>query len=109
MRRITVGVTLAMLALVTALYLPTQRAGAQPAEQFDLEKAITGAKTSADHEAIVSYYDREAATAKANAGEHRRLEETYSTPAVSGREQLQPMGIHCQQLVQTYESAAAEN
>jgi hypothetical protein len=94
MRRI-VGVTLAMLALVAVLYLPTQRAGAQPAEKFDLEKAIAGAKTPADHEAIASYYDREAATAKDKAAEHRRLAELYRTFAASGRAPLQPMGMHC--------------
>ena len=109
MRRITVGVTLAMLALVTALYLPTQHVGAQPAEKFDLEKAIAGAKTPANHEAIASYYDREATTAKDKAVEHRRLAETYRTLATSGRAPLQPMGIHCEQLAQTYESAAADN
>jgi hypothetical protein len=108
MRRI-VSLTLAMLALVAVFYVPTQRADAQPAEKFDLEKAIAGAKTPADHEAIASYYDREAATAKDKAAEHRRLAETYRTLAASGRAPLQPMGIHCQQLAQTYESAAADN
>ena len=109
MRGITVVVILTIAALVTALYLPTQRVGAQPAAQFDLEKAITGAKTSADHEAIASYYDREAATAKDKAAEHRRLAETYRTLAASGKAPLQPMGMHCQQLAQVYESAAADN
>ena len=109
MRGITVGVTLAIMAIVIALYLPTQHVGAQQAEKFDLEKAITGAKTSADHEAIASYYEREAATAKDKAAEHRRLAETYRTLAASGRAPLQPMGLHCQQLVQIYESAAADN
>ena len=108
MRRI-VGVALAMLALVAVLYVPTQHAGAQPTEKFDLEKAIAGAKTQADHEAIASYYDREAAIAKDKAAEHRRLAETYRTLAASGRAPLHPMGIHCQQLAQTYESAASEN
>jgi hypothetical protein len=109
MRGITVGVTLTIVALVLALYLPTQHVGAQPAEKFDLEKAITGAKTAADHEAIASYYDREAATAKDKAAEHRRLAQTYRTLAASGRAPLEPMGIHCQQLAQTYESAAADD
>ena len=109
MRRTTVGVTLAMLALVAVFYLPTQRAGAQPAEKFDLEKAIAGAKTPADHEAIASYYDRAAATDKDKAAEHRRLAEIYRTLAASGRAPLQPMGMHCQQLAQLYESAAADN
>ena len=108
MRRI-MGVTLAMLALVAVFYLSTQRAGAQQAEKFDLEKAITGAKTPADYEAIASYYDREAATAKDKAAEHRRLAETYRTLAASGRAPLQPMGLHCQQLAQIYENAAADN
>ena len=109
MRGMTVCVTLAMVALVAVIYLPTQHVGAQPAEKFDLEKAITGAKTSADHEAIASYYEREAATAKDKAAEHRRLAQTYRTLAASGRAPLEPMGLHCQQLVQTYESAAADN
>jgi hypothetical protein len=103
----TVGVTLAMLALVAVLYQPSQRAGAQ--EKFDLEKAIAGAKTKADHEAIASHYAQEAAIAKDKAAEHRRLAETYRTLAVSGRTPLQPMGMHCQQLAQTYESIASDN
>jgi hypothetical protein len=109
MRGMTVRVTLVMLALVVVLYQPTQHGGAQEAAKFDLEKAITEAKTPADHEAIASYYDREAATAKAKAEEHRRLAETYRTLAVSGRGQLQPMGLHCQQLAEIYERAAADN
>jgi hypothetical protein len=105
MRRIAVRVTLAMLAFVAALYLPTQRAGAAEAEKFDLEKAITGAKTPADHEAIASYYDREVATAKAKAEEHRKLAEAYKN---IGRGRA-PMGGHCLRLAQNYESVVAEN
>jgi hypothetical protein len=109
MRRITVGVTLGMVALVVALYVPTKHVGAQPAAKFDLEKAITEAKTAADHEAIASYYEREAATAKDKAAEHHRLAETYRSMAATGRAPLQPMGLHCEQLVRTYESEATEN
>jgi hypothetical protein len=94
---------------VAALYLPTQRVGAQQTEKFDLEKAITGAKTPADHEAIVSYYEKESATAKDKATEHRKLAETYRTLAVSGRGIQFPMENHCRQLAQTYESVAADN
>ncbi len=105
MRRITVPVTLAMVALVAALYLPTQRAGAEAAETFDLEQAITGAKTPADHEVIASHYDREAATAKAKAEEHRKLVEAYRN---IGRGRF-PMEGHGQRLAQNYESVTAEN
>jgi len=55
MRGITVRATLVMVALIAALYLPTQRTGAQEPAKFDLAKAITGAKTPAEHEAIASY------------------------------------------------------
>jgi hypothetical protein len=109
MRGITVGVTLAIVALVAVLSLSTQRIGAQQAETFDLEKAITGAKTAADHEAIAAYYDKESATAKGKAAEHRKLAQTYRTLAVPGRGSLHPMENHCQQLAQTYESVAADN
>jgi hypothetical protein len=103
----TVGVTLAMLALVAVLYQPSQRAGAQ--EKFDLEKAIAGAKTKADHEAIASHYAQEAAIAKDKAAEHRRLAETYRTLSVSPRSQVPSMENHCQQLAQNYDRAAADN
>jgi hypothetical protein len=50
----TVRVTLVILALVAVLSLTTQYGWAQEAAKFDLEKAITGARTPADHEAIAS-------------------------------------------------------
>jgi hypothetical protein len=109
MRGRTVYLALAMLALVAALYLPAQWVGAQQVEKFDLEKAIAGAKTRADHEAIASYYEKEGAAAKAKAAEHRRLAETYRTLSVSPRSQVPSMENHCRQLAQTYESAAADN
>jgi hypothetical protein len=108
MRSLPVRVTLAMFALVAALSLPPQRVGVAEAQTFNLEKAVSEAKTPADHEAIASYYDKEAASTKDKAAEHRRLAENYRTQAATGRAPLQPMGLHCQQLAQTYESAAAD-
>jgi hypothetical protein len=109
MRGITVRATLVMLALIAALYLPTQRTGAQEPAKFDLAKAITGAKTPAEHEAIASYYDKEAAIAKDKAAEHRRLAQIYRDLSVSSRIQLPPMENHCRQLAQHYENLAADN
>jgi len=100
-------VLLVLVVLVAALYLPPQRAGAQPAEQCDIEQAITGATTPADHEAIASYYAREAATAHAKAAELRTLAELYRS--VAGRKGPLPMDGHCQRLAQHYESVAADN
>jgi hypothetical protein len=107
MQGMTVRITLALLALIAALYLPTQRIGAQQAEKFDIEKAIAGAKTPADHEAIASYYDKESAAAKAKAAEHTKMAVTYRHFAL-GKSQSQ-MESHCQQLVRNYESIATDN
>ena len=106
MRGVTVRVTLAMLGLVAVLLLPTLHAGVAEAQQFDLEKAVHGAKTPADHEAIASYYDREAASAQAKATEHRKMEEAYRNLAGKGHFKMED---HCHQLVQHYESVAADN
>lgn len=106
MRGLTVRVTLAMLALVATLYLPTQRVGVVAAQTFDLEKAVTGAKTPADHEAIASYYDKEGTTAKAQAEEHHKMMQAYRN--LAGKGQFAMEG-HCQRLAQNYESVATEN
>jgi hypothetical protein len=68
---------LVVVGLVAALLLPTPHTGVAEAQQFDLEKAVTGATTPADHEVIASYYDREATTVQAKATEHRKLAEAY--------------------------------
>jgi hypothetical protein len=103
-------VTLAVFALVAALSVSTPRVGVAEAQTFNLEKAVREAKTPAEHEAIAAYYDKEAATAKAKAAEHHRLAENYRTLAATPRGQgFQPMGNHCQQLAQNYESIAADN
>ncbi len=109
MRGRTVRMTLVMVALVAALSLSTQCAGVAEAQQFDLEKAVTGAKTPADHEAIACYYDRARATAQAKAAEYRKLAETYRTLSVSSRVQFPPMENHYRQLAQHYENRAADN
>jgi hypothetical protein len=101
-------VILVMLAFVTALPLPTQRGSAAGAAPFNIGKAVTGAKSPADHEAIASYYDRESATAKAKAEEHRKMALTYRHLSIPGRVQF-PMENHCQQLAQYYEKIATED
>ena len=106
MRGSIVRVTLVMLAFVAALHLPTQRGGAAAAEQFDIKKAVTGATTPADHETIAAYYDREVATAHAQAEEHRKMMEAYRN--LTGKSQFR-MEDHCQRLAQSYESVAADN
>ena len=100
-------VTLALGMLVTALHLAPPHARAAEATQFNLEKAITEAKSPAQYEAIASYYDRAAATAHAKATEANKLAATYRNLAMTGRSQFQ-VGGHYRQLGQYYESLAVD-
>jgi hypothetical protein len=62
------------LVLVAAASLSTIRAVAQTSSVTDdnLSESIANAKTPADHEAIATYYDEEAADADKKAALHRR-------------------------------------
>jgi hypothetical protein len=100
-------VTLALGMLVTALHLAPQHARAEEATPFNLEQAITEAKSPAQYEAIASYYDRAAAAAYAKTAEARKLEATYRNLAMTGRSQFQ-IGGHYWQLGQYYENLAVD-
>jgi hypothetical protein len=100
-------VTLALGLLVTALHLAPQPARAEEATPFNREKTMTEAKTPAQHEAMASYYDREAATAQAKAAEYRKLAATYRDLAMTGRSTFQ-IGDHYRQLGPYYERLAVD-
>jgi hypothetical protein len=99
--------TLALGLLVTALHLAPQPARAEEATPFNLEKAMTEAKTPAQYATMASSYDRAAATAHAKAAEARRLAVTYRDPAMTGRSAFQ-IGDHYRQLEQYYERLAVD-
>src|SRR2546430_14424181 len=99
MRGKIMRVTLALGLLMTALHLAPQYARAEEAMQFNLEKAMTEAKTSAQHETMASYYDRAAITAKAQAEESRKMAEAYRNLAGKGQVRIEG---HYRQLVQDY-------
>ena len=107
MRGNCMRVTLALGLLVTTLHLAPQQARAEEATPFNLEKALTEAKTPAQHEAMASSYDREAATAHAKAAEYRKLAATYRDLAMTVRSQFQ-IGGHYRQLGQYYERLAVD-
>gem|GEM_PF-6454688 len=105
MRRRIIRVTLALGLLVTALHLAPPYAGAEEGVQLDLEKAMTEAKTPAQHTTMASYYDRAAATAHAKAAEARTLAATYRD--LTGRSAFQ-IGDHYRQLGPYYERLAVD-
>jgi hypothetical protein len=91
----------AALAAVAAVFLmsPNARAqNAQPAE--NIEQMIRSPKTAADHEAIASYYDREAAQSEDKARLHLDMANIYAKPG---------MAAHCRNLVKDFRLAANED
>jgi hypothetical protein len=91
---------------MTALHLAPQYARAEEATQFNLEKAMTEAKTPAQHEMIASYYDQAAATAQAKAEESRKMAEAYRNLAGKGQFRIES---RYRQLMQYYERLAADH
>ncbi len=83
MKRVTMLLA-AGLVLLAAASLPIIRAGAQQAVVTDdnLDQMITSAKTPADHEAIATYFEQEAADTKKKADLHRRTAETYRSAKI---------------------------
>lgn len=69
----------------------------------DLQQQIETATTRADHEALALSFDREAATARDKAAEHRKMAKAY-VGARSGAS----MQAHCNAIVRDYESVAKE-
>jgi len=78
MKRLTVLLA-AGLVFLAAASLPTFRAGAQQAVVTDdnLNQMIADAKTPADHNAIATFYEQEAADARKKAELHKNSAETY--------------------------------
>jgi hypothetical protein len=98
---------LALGLLVTAMHLAPPYAGAEEVMQFDLEKAMTEAKTPAQHATMASYYDRAAATARAKAAVAHKLAAAYRDLAMTGRSAFQ-IGDHYRQLGPYYERLAVD-
>ena len=71
---------------------------------------IQAAKTPADHEAIAVAYDKEAARFDAMAKDHASMAKSYKAAATTQKGMNgAAMGMHCDQIVDTYKKAAEEN
>jgi len=71
---------------------------------------IEAAKTSADHEAIATAYDKEAANLEAMAKDHEVMAKSYGTAAAGTKgANAAAMSAHCNKLVTQYKAAAKEN
>jgi len=73
----------------------------------ELQQRIESARTRSDHEGLVTYYNQEAAAARAKAAEHRKMAKSYQGMAVSGKGGGS-MQSHCNAIVSSYEGIAVE-
>ena len=97
-----VGVTLAVAVLAG----PSVGAGA--GEEEKVEAMIESAATRADHEALATYFEQQAAEARASAERHERMGARYEKtggPAIAKFH----LDRHCENLAKAYERAAKEN
>ncbi|MBI2751654.1 MAG: hypothetical protein HYX43_20545 [Burkholderiales bacterium] len=73
----------------------------------ELQQRIEAARTRSDHEGLVTYYNQEAASARAKAAEHRKMAKSYQGMVAGGRGGAS-MPAHCNAIVSSYEGIAAE-
>ena len=97
-----------ILMLAATATLPTYQARAQQTEVTDenLDQSVANAKTPADHEAIASYYDKEAADNEAKAKFHHAVHHNYVKFHLKTATDMAP---HCDSLAKDYQRAADQD
>ena len=73
----------------------------------ELVQRIEAARTRGDHEALSTYYNQEAAKARAIAENHRKMAKSYQGNLAGGRGGAS-MQAHCNAIVRSHEGIAAE-
>jgi hypothetical protein len=73
----------------------------------DLTQRVEAARTPSDHQALATYYDQQAAAARASAADHRKMGSSYTGMYAGGRGGAS-MSAHCNEIVRNQESIAAE-
>jgi len=93
------------IVMLGTLFMPVYRASAEEVTDSNLDRAIAAAKTSADHEAIASYYDKEAADAEAKAKLHHAMHHRYEDFKLKPAD----MAHHCDELAKYFERVADQD
>lgn len=94
-------------ALLTVGVALSGCAGPSSAPSPELQQRIERASTPADHESLATYYTQEAAKARAQASEHRRMAKSYQG-IVNGGRGTASMPAHCNAIVASFENIATE-
>lgn len=95
---------LALLAVVAGVTVPLVQA-----EDAGLASKIQAATTAADHDALATQYEQEAAEAKAKAAQHRAMATAYKgSPAISGGKVsgASTMPQHCEAIAKSFDEQA---
>jgi len=103
MRYATIALACGSMALL--LGLGPALAEASPEDASLVQVLIDSADTPAEHEALASYYRREADKNRAMAEMHRSMSRHYSGGKLV---QVKRMREHCDSLVKSYEQLATE-
>lgn len=96
--------------VVSALLLSAVLAGCASGPTVtstDLLQRVEAARTRSDHQSLATYYDQQAAAARAMAAEHRKMSVSYQGMLAGGRGGAS-MPAHCNAIVRSQESIAAE-
>jgi hypothetical protein len=101
-----VPATLLAIVFAAGIFLPGSPTSA--GEEANLDKMILSAKTPAEHEAIAKEYERQAATAKAEAAMHVEMGENYKKMGGGSIGKLH-LDTHCDNLANLYEKIAKED
>ena len=72
-----------------------------------IQRQIEAARTPADHEALVTYYGKEAAAARAKAEEHRQMGKGYAAWPGGGRGGGS-WSAHCNSIAASYDAIASK-
>ena len=81
-------------------------ASGPPAHSVELHRQIESATSGSEHAALATYYDREAAIARASAAEHRGRALKY--PAGSGLRGSGSMRNHCNVVARNFDVIVTE-
>ena len=81
-------------------------ASGPPEHSPALHQQIESATTVSEHSALATYYDREAAAARASAADHRSRALKY--PASSGPRGPTSLRAHCNSIAQNFDAIATE-
>ena len=74
----------------------------------NIEEAVKNAKTKADHDAIVGYFEQETNELQKRAEQHRRLAAQYQKNPVYGKLR-DTMAKHCDTAARSFDKAAEES